>query len=233
MKKIAAIMVLLAFELSGCQKIDHQEYAIEELSNNVAKITELSDSELLLKYSTIQLKPNEYSFVGELVYNGMVKFEKIVLEQGAKGIAVDSLIPSIIYSTIPSEYSLLNDKNLTETEGDIYKKIVVSLAETKTVNVFYKLSIIEDIISRDEAIDENAKIRLLVFISVYKYTCEFFNDLSMNCKKETFDECFRRKMNRIFNEGGVLERLHCVSTWPMCLSIAAGDCIIDQIIKTK
>jgi len=143
MKKFAALSLLLVLQFSGCEKISHQETAIQGLLDNVINITGLSDDELLQRFSSKVLEPNEYLFVGELAYNGMVEFEKRVLLNGEKYTQTDSLILSIIYSTIPKEYSSLSDEGISESEGDIYKNITKSLAGTRPENVFYKLSVIE------------------------------------------------------------------------------------------
>ena len=54
------------------------------------------------------------------------------------------------------EYSSLSDEGISESEGDIYKNITKSLAGTRPENVFYKLSVIEDLISRDEYVCKEA-----------------------------------------------------------------------------
>lgn len=229
MKKIVVLIALFVFFIPGCEKVRENDASTTELLKGISRITNMSYEELLFCCSNRTLSINKYSLAGEKVYSSLEEFSKKYTENVNKNIAPDSLILNLLYSSLPNEYWLLPQDNFYDSESKIYSAIVNSVVKSKPEEAFLKLSFVEDEISKNVFLGENSKKRLLVFCSVYKYSCKYLDELSELKKSQTFDDCFRSKMSKIFDQGGVLERLHCVVDWPVCLSVAAADCAIELL----
>lgn len=226
MKKIAAFFVLSLF-IWGCVKEFDQKSSSDLLLSKIDDIGQKSENELQNLVKDFQLNKNEFDFIGNQIFKSLSQLECIIRDSKTKVENADSILYSLLVSSVSAEYLKLDDKNFNQTESLIFEKIASSLLDSEPGCVSLKISFFEDAISGSDALSTESKTRLLVFCTVYKYSFEYLTNLSGDTKNGEFDDCFRAKMDAIFNTSGFLKKLHCVVDWPVCLSIAAADCAIE------
>lgn len=71
-----------------------------------------------------------------------------------------------------------------------------------------------------------AKKRIPVYRARVKSITNCLHQMSSETKRETRDDCFRRKQSEELNRG-FLEKMRCVIMWPECLGLMAADCAIE------
>lgn len=226
MKKNAIILSLLALTCA-CDDIaiDNEK---DNAINRLKEICSMNYDGLSATFGSECLVINPYNITGDKVNEAMYELEKLVRSEKIKNDDLRTTLVGLIESKLPQELTKLTDKGYTEIESNFYSFISQAILTDDISTLNFRLACVEDLILKANSFNLDAQKRLLVYCSVVKGISNYLYQLSLESKKETWDDCFRRKQQEML-DSGFFAKMACVIDWPVCFGIMAADCAIEQI----
>jgi hypothetical protein len=222
MKRKCMFLIVCVICIS-CDKSSQQMDTNENLVTSIEKLSSLSMDNLESYCFSNKLIRNQYEIVSDLSSESVKEFYKIILSSDQKGQELSYILADLIKSKLPDEYTDFTGRDLTESEKKIFYLINKSVYVNSIQSLNLRISCIEDVISKSGSLDDNSKMRLLVYCAAIKGIIYTVAEISCLTKGETWEACFKRKLKAM----GYIESTLCVIEWPACLAAKAADCIIE------
>lgn len=227
--KRSLFFLLILFIFNGCQKLSQTEEDQIQAINHLEEICLQDFNGLLAQYGNECLTINPYNTVGEKVEESLLELDKYLQANKYENEDIRSKIIDLIKAKLPTDLTQLSEDGYTDFEAEFYSIIAKSIISDDIFTLNFRISCIEDLISRTKCLNLSAQKRLLVYCSVVKGITNCLYQMSSQSKHETWDACFRKKQSLMW-ESGLLARLSCVASWPACFGTMAADCAIEQIL---
>lgn len=227
MKKVIFLFFLL-FIFNGCQKLNQTEEDQIQTILDLKEICLNNYGGLLNQFGNECLTINPYNIVGDKVEESLNELNKYLQADKYKNEDLRLKIVELINAKLSPDLTQLSDKGFTDFEAEFYPIIANSIVSDDIFTLNFRISCIEDLVSRTNCLNLSAQKRLLVYCSVVKGITNYLYQMSSQSKPETWDDCFRKKQSLMW-DSGIIARLTCVASWPACFGTMAADCVIEQI----
>lgn len=226
MKKVAIILSLIVLT-NAC----NEKNVIDEQANAIASLTAICDmesTELFTSFNAECLTVNPFYMVGEKVDESLQEMEKLLRNEKIKNEDLSTTLIGLIQAKLPPELTKLSEEGYTATESEFFSIISSSILTDNINTLNFRIACVEDLIYETDFFNLEAQKRLLVYCTVVKGISNFMYQSSSDHKRESWDDCFRRKQQESLN-AGFIAKMACVVNWPVCFGIMAADCGLEQI----
>jgi hypothetical protein len=210
--------------LDGCEKKQSYFDSVLTLKYELNSIAN-SETEGSLKLDPCY-ESNPYNSWGEGLFIGLTKLT-ISYSKSSSSLNLEKKIEDDLRRMIPQQYLKLDTINVN-------KQIVKALCD-EFLSMYIKRNIFESLVLSKEMenhviqssiLNDNDKAYVLKFVSLIRYSTYYNYTENIIKKKFSFEACWKRKLQAI-QDSGFFQRVACVVDWPMCLGIAAADCVLE------